>query len=168
MKHDTTGGTHLQNSDDATSRNGKTHLEQYRIVIGYLQYENQTYWTRSGLFLSANAIIFSILGKMVTEVDSMKFHLAVFWVVFIGGLVGMGISALWINLNSSAKFWINRWHTVLKNLESQAFGNTELFRGVQNELSSIKSQFDILPMMFISKSSVYFCTCSIACYSTRD
>jgi hypothetical protein len=106
----------------------KVALEQYRNVLGYLQYENTAYRTRSGFMLVAQAALPSPLAR-VTPLSSSQVNWYV--VVLILGLatIGLMLCRLWWLAAEGPSWWIERWHDVLVKLEPRAYGDIEVFRG---------------------------------------
>lgn len=107
----------------------KIALEQYRNVIGYLQYENTTYWTRSGFMLIAHAALLGFLTRLLPDQPSAASWQSI-GLTFGVSLFGLALSLLWMRAIQDAIWWINRWLTILLVLEPQAYGEINVFRDV--------------------------------------
>lgn len=105
----------------------KIALEQYRNVLGYLQYENTIYWTRSGFMLVAHSALLGFLTKLMPSPDEANWQSI--GLSFGISLFGLALSLLWMKALLSALWWINRWHGILLRLEPDAYGDIEVFRG---------------------------------------
>lgn len=107
----------------------KIKLEQYRNILGYLQYENRTYWTRSGFMIVAQTILFRFITQKLPLVKEEDFWFNITAVAF-SCILGFYLTSLWRTINKSGKWWIERWHSILLELEPDAYGDIEVFRGV--------------------------------------
>lgn len=107
----------------------KIAIERYRNVIGYLQYENTIYWTRTGLMLIAHSTLFGFLTKVLQEIGSKQTWFDI-TMAFSVSIVGLLLSILWTRLLEGSLWWIERWHQVLLDLEPVAYGAINVFRGV--------------------------------------
>ena len=105
----------------------KLAIERYRNVIGYLQYENTTYWTRSGFMLVANSALLGMLSRSVPDPSASAPWLSVVvWQVVC--MIGLYLSVMWIRALQGALLWISRWHDILLQLEPEAYGAINVFR----------------------------------------
>lgn len=115
----------------------KDKLEQYGILMSYLQYENSTFWVRSNFFLLANT---ALLGFLITSLPDI--HPPNNWarilIPFVGCITGFILSILWLFALKSGEWWIKRWHSLLIKIEPQAFGEISVFRGVLNSKSKLE------------------------------
>jgi hypothetical protein len=112
----------------------KIALERYRNVIGYLQYENNTFWVRSGFMLVAHSALLGFLTKILPEPTSSAASMNI--VLSLGiGIVGLILSFLWTGVIQGALWWIERWHSILLSLEPEAYGTVEVFRGAVGDRS---------------------------------
>jgi hypothetical protein len=100
------------------------HLKRFDIVCRYLQYENTVYWTRSQLFLVANAALLGFLANRLPEDTKASWVRMI--VVLVLLLLGLGLSILWLLILRAAHGWIEHWHSHLKHLEPMAFPNGAL------------------------------------------
>lgn len=107
----------------------KIALERYRNVIGYLQYENNTFWVRSGFMLVAHSALLGFLAKVLPEPTRNAPWMSIGVSVSIG-MLGLALSFLWVRTIEGALWWIQRWQNILLELEPAAYGKIHVFRGV--------------------------------------
>ncbi len=110
--------------------NTKLALERYRNVIGYLQYENTVYWTRSGFLLTAEAALLGFNARVVpATIEDIT------WPA-LGMSMGLCVVALLIcllglKMLENSVQWISRWLQLLTAIEPAAYGaDLQVFRGM--------------------------------------
>src|SRR5207253_1996939 len=110
----------------------KIALEQYRNVIGYLQYENTVYWTRSGFMLVAQVALLGFLARAFPTFEEKTGWIG--GIVIIGlGVFGLILCYQWNRVNDGALWWINRWHSILLTIEPKAYEDIKVFRGAVDQ-----------------------------------
>lgn len=96
-------------------------LERYRIVMGYLQYENSVFWQRGHFFFLTSAALFGFVSSrlpLLTRNSSWE-NVGATLVMSIAGLV---LCLLWKRALDAGNFWIAHWHHILRDqLEPLAF-----------------------------------------------
>jgi len=112
----------------------KMGLARYRNILGYLQYENAIYWTRVGFLITAQAVLVGFGGRLLFGTQSGATEPLAFW--FAGGVCVLGLALCIIGLRTTrgSLRWIYRWQGILRKLESDAYGEIEVFRGTENGL----------------------------------
>jgi hypothetical protein len=109
-------------------------LDQYSVIMSYLQYENSMYWGRSNFFLLAHSALF---GFVITNIPSLGSENS--WTdliaLAVGSIIGLILAILWRTALTSAIFWINHWHAILIKLEPKAFDKIKILRGYVNPKS---------------------------------
>lgn len=123
------------------TKDPKIALEQYRNIIGYLQYENSTFWTRSGFMLVAHSALLGFLTRLLPEPVRDAPWLSITLSISIS-VVGLVLSLLWTRAIDGALWWIERWHRILVAIEPDAYGSTDVFRGAvgdDNQVAPHKS-----------------------------
>ncbi len=104
-------------------------LAQYQAVLGYLQYENSAYWTRSGFISVAQSALLGFYANLFVGPTTNDCQKRVILAVI--SFVGLLLAFTWGSVTSKGDWWIRRWTDVLLQLEEKAFGKeTEVFRGV--------------------------------------
>jgi len=98
-------------------------FKRYDSLLRYQIYENQTFWTRTQLYLVANT---TLLGFCATS-RLMIFKPAEGTIVSAATLalvcgIGIVLSEVWRRLFVTGVFWIDRWGDRLTALEERAFG----------------------------------------------
>lgn len=106
-------------------------LQRYGILMSYLQYENTMYWQRASFFLVASTALF---GFFATRVPSFQAETP--WdqvgAIAVVGLTGIGLSVLWGRSLDAGEYWVTHWHSLLQQLEPQAFGDLNVLRGTES------------------------------------
>jgi hypothetical protein len=115
----------------------KIALEKYRNILGYLQYENTIFWTRSSFIIVAQASILGFSFRLF-PIEGNPTWTQLFIILFVG-VIGIVLCIIWAKMNKSSIFWINRWITLLKRIEPDAYGEIEVFRGI-DDISSEKAK----------------------------
>jgi hypothetical protein len=101
-------------------------LRRYDAILRYLGAESATYWSRSQLFMIANATLLGLVtGAIAKEKDVMSATRAIFLVAAGSGLF---LSVLWLQGLKAGSDRIEHWVDRLKELEPQAFDTLKLFR----------------------------------------
>jgi len=102
-------------------------LEQFGQVMSYLQYENSVSWDRANFFLLASTALLGLgaasllpLGKTPTWEKII--------ILTVLCLAGLRLSHLWKRMLDAADYWQDHWHSILRQLEPEAFGDLKLFR----------------------------------------
>jgi hypothetical protein len=112
----------------AEEKDAKFALEQYRNILGYLQYENTIYWTRSGFMLIAHSTLFGFLTRLLPQSNAEKAWQGI-GLSFGVCMLGLALSFLWTRAIMEGLRWIDRWHSILLTLEPDAYGEIAVFRG---------------------------------------
>jgi hypothetical protein len=103
-------------------------LQQYGILMSYLQYENAVYWERANFFLVASVAFFSFV---VTNLPPLRPQTP--WeqvlIFLVASLTGLCLSYLWWRGLQIGEFWIDHWHSLLRQLEPDAFGELKVLGG---------------------------------------
>jgi len=104
--------------------NGKPlELEQYSILMSYLQHENSSYWIKNGFFFVANTALLGFIFPIVK--DSKAYGIfGLFPIAF-----GLIITFFWLRIMQGAENWINLIHSALVHLEEKAFPNIRVLKG---------------------------------------
>ena len=123
------------------NQNLKVSLEQYRILVTYLQYENTIYWTRSGVALVIQSALLGFLTQ-VLPVDKEEFsNLYGVCISFLFCFFGLVITYFWWRIDKMGLFWIDRWQTLLLDLEPSVYGKIEVFRGAVSDDDGYQSAY---------------------------
>jgi hypothetical protein len=104
-------------------------LEQYGILLSYLQYENTTFWTRAGFFLVAHTALFGFVVQILPPFDRCLASWERVAISVIVGITGLLLAKIWWKALRKGEEWIDRWHTCLLELEPLAFGDMQVLRG---------------------------------------
>ncbi len=105
-------------------------LEQYSILMSYLQHENSSYWTKNGFFLIANSIFLGFIFSAIKNPDDIIKIVEAYGIVGIFPIVfGFIITLFWIGIIQGSERWINLYHSALVHLEEKAFPNIRVLRG---------------------------------------
>jgi len=124
----------------------KIALEQYRNILGYLQYENTMYWTRAGFMLVAQAALLSPLARLL-PLSPSKVDWG-FVAVTIGlGTFGLVLCYLWLQVIGGVLWWIDRWHELLVKIEPAAYGDTKVFRGAVDRTEQHPTRIPTKPIV---------------------
>jgi hypothetical protein len=116
-------------------------LEKYRNIIGYLQYENQTYWTRLGFVFAIQIGLVAFGSRVIVEslaCSTLTSQVASTWISVLGVL----ICAVGFQMIRGAKLWIARWEDALVAIEPDAYGEQQIFRNAHRDLDR-KSGFGL-------------------------
>jgi len=117
-------------NESGTAYREERRVQQYEILMSYLQYENSAYWGRANFFLVASI---AFAGFVMTNIPS--FEEALSWkqvfTFLVSSLIGLSLSFLWWKSLQSGEFWIDRWHFLLKKIEPDVFGDMEVIRGMK-------------------------------------
>lgn len=118
----------------------KIALEQFRNIIGYLQYENTAYWTRSGFLLASQAALLGFSARIVPttahvdNVPSMVISIAL-------ALLALAICWIGLKMIENSVTWINRWIGILEQIEPVAYGEIKVFRDLESPNDGPMSHF---------------------------
>jgi hypothetical protein len=119
----------------------KIALERFRNVLGYLQYENTVYWTRSGFLLTAEAALLGFSARVVPTDTAIASWPAL---VLGLGLCAVGLILCWLGLRMirNSLHWIDRWIQLLTVIEPTAYGEElKVFRGLEASSAPTPSHF---------------------------
>lgn len=114
----------------------KLALERYRNILGYLQYEQAVYWTRVGFVITAQAALAAIGARLIYEAMRTPSALAISMSAGIC-LVALALGAIGIRTTTGSLRWIYRWQEILRRLEPDAYGDIEVFRGIEVGVSTM-------------------------------
>ena len=102
-------------------------LKKYDVLLRFYASENALFWTRSQLFLVANAALLGFALNALPE-SPTRIH----WprlIIYCSALFcGVLLCALW---NAAMKVSDTRrlhWRSILRELEAEAFGNSHIIR----------------------------------------
>lgn len=104
-------------------------LQQYAIVMNYFAQERRAYVGRTNLFLLANVGMAGFVSTALARISPSDGLVSLVQPVTIS-LAGLFVTWLWSRAIELGDFWLEHWLKVLKKLESAAFGEMNLFRGV--------------------------------------
>lgn len=102
-------------------------LRRYDTVFRYVASENAIFWSRSQLFLVANAALFGFGTKDLPS----SLLLYSWWKIamsMVGVLAGLCLCLLWHESILAAGTWFEHWHAVLTTLEPPAFHDLNVVR----------------------------------------
>jgi len=125
-------------------------LRRYIPILGYLQYENSTYWTRSNFFLTSNTLLLGFFLNIVPYSTQAPFiRLFTIYPIAVAGNI---LCWLWLQTLQSGSIWINHWHNVLQSLEPQAFNHIHVFSDVEEieRRTWIKLIAKSVPLLFMA------------------
>ena len=108
-------------------------LEQYRVLMSYLQYENSAYWMRANYFLLANSIVFGFTIRVVTSAASLREPTSVA-AIAVCSVAGFILVRLWWKALEAGAYWCDRWEDLLRQIEPSAFGPLAVLRDIDNHL----------------------------------
>ncbi len=109
---------------------GSSDLDRYSTLMSYLQYENSMYWGRANFFLVGSTALFGFFAaNLPAPSPSTEWHRVI--ALAVVGLAGFILTLLWHRCMWAGEFWLDRWHTLLKEIEPLAFGDRMVFRDVQ-------------------------------------
>ena len=116
----------MASAPDPNSQDRDLALRRYDIVLRYLATEVQVYWTRSQLFLVANAALlgFELNGLPVSSGVRTDKLIAL---IFAAG-IGIALCLFWRGALSSGDGWMEHWKSALRLWEESAFGDVNLYR----------------------------------------
>ena len=104
----------------------KLALEQYRILMPYLVYENTVYWQRANFFLVTQTVLLAALLSRFPTVGSSDTALLI--AHGMATVIGLCITIFWYQGLRMAEWWIVRWHDRLAYLEPKVFGSVSIMR----------------------------------------
>lgn len=122
------------NNDSGSSNSQDSHheldinLRRYAAALGYLQYENTTYWTRSQQFLVAHTFL---LGFVVTKLPVLPMELTWARIVSLGiaSLGGLALARLWFHGLRAGEYWIDHVTDIVRAFEEKSLpADTKLIR----------------------------------------
>jgi len=101
-------------------------LRRYDTVLKYLATETQIYWSRSQLFLVANAAMlgFALKDFPGDAQEPTKKLVA----QLLGAFTGICLCLLWRKGLRSGKIWMEHWKKALRRWEELAFSDVMLYR----------------------------------------
>jgi len=115
-----------QNLPVPDHRSSDLALRRFDALLRYLGTETSGFWSRSQLFLVANAALFGlVVGAVAKEKNVPGQAKGIF---LLATLVGVLLTVFWIQALRSSSEKIDRWIAVLMDLEPEAFGPYNLFR----------------------------------------
>jgi hypothetical protein len=98
-------------------------IKKYDFVLKLFTMDTQLFWTRSQLFLVANAALagFSLSAvPLKSEVDTVKIYAEA-----IATITGIILCRLWIMTLRSGKKWTEHWKELLKKWEPLVFDDDD-------------------------------------------
>jgi hypothetical protein len=101
-------------------------LKRYDTALKLLISDTQIYWTRSHLFLVANAALIAFALNSIplaTDVRTVKIL-----ALAIGSITGIVLCTLWRRGLKAGEGWMNHWKAALTNWEESAFGDVNFYR----------------------------------------
>jgi lysylphosphatidylglycerol synthetase-like protein (DUF2156 family) len=102
-------------------------LRRYDTVFRYLASENAIFWTRSQLFLVANAALIGFVTKdLPSAVAQVSFAKLV--MLILGCLGALLLCVLWHLAVIAGSNWWRHWHGLLETIEPDAFGEHNVMR----------------------------------------
>lgn len=101
-------------------------LKRYDLILRYLAVDTQVFWTRSQLFLVANAAFAGFALKEIPVAPASRLSQII--TLLIGAVVGILLCCLWIRGITVGNAWMDHWRVTLKTWEEQAFGDVNIFR----------------------------------------
>jgi len=101
-------------------------LRRYDTVLKYLATETQIYWTRSQLFLVANAALLGFGLNNVPVSPDVRWGKLIALLLEAG--VGIYLCILWRRGLRSGRGWMEHWKSALRFWEEPAFGDVNLYR----------------------------------------
>jgi hypothetical protein len=111
---------------EPTAQERDLALRRYDTVMKYLGTETQIYWTRSQLFLVANA---ALLGFEVSNVPvAPDARISKLIALLIGASTGGVLCFLWRKGLRSGEGWMDHWKSALIQWEELAFETVNLYR----------------------------------------
>ena len=126
-------------------------LDQYRVLMDYLRYENAIYWGRANFFLLANAALLAFalnhlpgLAGPVVRSDAMAAALV--------SPVGLVLALLWERALQAGEFWISHWHYHITKLEARAFGRRHLLRDFDAKAEELPRR---VRARYVARQTVY-------------
>jgi hypothetical protein len=108
----------------------KIALERFRNVVGYLQYENTVYWTRSGFLLASQAALLGF-GARVLPTSTGSNNASAIAICMVLALVALVICLIGLRMVDNSVTWINRWISILREIEPLAYGDMRVFRDTE-------------------------------------
>ncbi|MFC2125016.1 hypothetical protein ACFLU5_09410 [Bacteroidota bacterium] len=103
-------------------------LEQYGMILSYHQYENSTFWTRSGFMLVAHSALLGFVVQIHPNFNPCLAQWDKIVITSIMGITGLALLIIWWKALKLGERWITKWHTLLRHLEPKAFGDIKVFR----------------------------------------
>lgn len=101
-------------------------LKRYDTVLKLLTTDIQVYWTRSQLFLVANAALVGFeLNSIPIATDA---HMPKILALALGAITGIIICILWRRGLKAGQGWMAHWKSALSTWEIAAFGGVNLYR----------------------------------------
>lgn len=120
----------MMNTEVKESKDDEKALERYRIVMGYLQYENTVFWQRGLFFFLTSGALFGYVSSrlpLLTPNSSWE----IVWATLIMSIAGLFLCLLWKRALDAGNFWIAHWHHILRDqLEPLPFRKTFAFFGI--------------------------------------
>lgn len=119
---------------EAKESDGKTALERYRIIMGYLQYENSIFWQRGHFFfLTSGALFGFVLSKLPLLTENSSWEIV--GTTLIMSIAGLSLCYYWKRALDAGDFWVAHWHHILRDqLEPLAFpDDVRVFREFKPE-----------------------------------
>jgi hypothetical protein len=134
----------------------KIALDIQRNMMGYLQYENQTFHIRNGFYMTINIFIFGIAINLFIKIVENNYAYILYAPLFILCFIGYYLSVMWFKtLIHVRDVWINKWISKLKEIEIYALKNIEFFRDI-HPLNNIKTHGSVQMLVDIAKYSKFF------------
>jgi hypothetical protein len=115
----TTNGEQRQTGDPAWGA-------RYQSILGYLQYENTAFWTRSGFMSIAQS---ALIGFYVSAFLRQPVAYTWEWWVLIGtAIMGFLVAGAWFWVAVKGRELSKTWMEALLEVEPLAFGDVKFFR----------------------------------------
>lgn len=107
------------------SENSELALRKYDVVLKLHVMDTQIYWTRSQLFLVANAALVGFeLNSVPVASDA---HTIKILALAGGAITGVILCMLWIRGLRAGEGWMKHWKNALSQWEKLAFGGVNLY-----------------------------------------
>jgi lysylphosphatidylglycerol synthetase-like protein (DUF2156 family) len=124
------------NDDPGISAQQDLALRQYDCILRYLASDNGAFWSRSQLFLVANAALVGlVLGGIPSPTSKESWAKLI--VTSLVCLVGICLCLIWHEAIKAGLRWIDRWIEILQGLEQAAFGDIKIHR---DRFTGVKSR----------------------------
>jgi hypothetical protein len=103
-------------------------LKRFSILSGLVQYEGSVLWSRSQLYLVANAALLGFISTRLPSVDLGGILWAQIYTVLGVSLGGLSLAVFWMQSLKSSDHYLDHWLEVAREIEPDAFKDTEVFK----------------------------------------